>query len=195
MNKSFKNRIFKIGMPVPASGPMADINMDDGNDDQRFSFPENCNGLKVKREVQWDGFDTTVVTDYHLNRENFAYWFTVPQSITTIDMGDYTKVLDKVQRNYKTQNLLPDGTLKTIMKTHIRTNRVNMPHDLTRLAESEGGNPGNRGNQTIVNEFYCTVETAKGNTVTRHVSYSYDITVNGGSYRTGWTLLEKRDVT
>ncbi|MCP4215322.1 MAG: hypothetical protein GY765_11740, partial [bacterium] len=47
----------------------------------------------------------------------------------------------------------------------------------------------------IVNEFYCTVETAKGNTVTRHVSYSYDITVNGGSYRTGWTLLEKRDVT
>ncbi|MCP4221374.1 MAG: hypothetical protein GY765_42505 [bacterium] len=195
MNKNFKNKIFKIGMPVPAYGPMTDFNMDEIHNDNRFPFPVDCRGMKVKREAQWNGFDTSVVTDYDINRENFSYRFNVPQSVTTFDMGDYTKVVDKSQRNYKHHQLLPDGTQKTIMKTHIRTNTVNMPHDLTQLAKGEGDNPKNWGNQTIVDELYSTVETAKGNTVIRLVTKSRNTTVNGNTYKTGWTLLEKKDVT
>ncbi|MCP4214911.1 MAG: hypothetical protein GY765_09650, partial [bacterium] len=193
MNNSLKNKVFKIGMPVPPYGLTGTIDLE--KCDEKFPFPQDLSGMKVKRAVQWDGFDTSVVTDYDMSSDNSSFCLNIPQSIITVDMGDYTKVVDKEQKNYRTRKLLTDGTLKTVMRTHIRTNTVNMPHDLTKLAESEGGNPGHWGNQGIVNEFYCTVETAKGNTVTRHVSYSYDITVNGGSYRTGWTLLEKRDVT
>ncbi|MCP4221292.1 MAG: hypothetical protein GY765_42090 [bacterium] len=193
MSTSYKNKIFKIGLPVPPYGHTGTMNME--KDNEKFPFPDDCSGMRVKREVQWDGFDTNLVTNYEINRDNFSFCLNGPQSVTTIDMGDYTKVVDKEQKNYRTQKLLPDGTLQTVTKTHIRTNTVNMPHDLSTLAEGEGVNPEYWGKQTVANEFHSTVETALGNTVTRQLEYSTDITVRGVTYRTGWTLLEKKDVT